>query len=184
METDTTNHVTLEYLSNPVYHSGIFETKLKSDQTNLHTISSADIKFYKKRITALSRDMMRGNVNGINTNVQETHTAFVKAAIQHFKEIDKNELLQKEYKDSLEDVERKGTQAHVKNSNENNKQDFHIDAANKALFEIPATQTTLDTFVTSKTLKMQEPIKLPQRRRINLKSEEFRLKGVRTKKDN
>lgn len=183
MEPDTTNHMTLEYLLNPVYHSGVFQTKSKTNHLN-DEISSTDLKFYRKRINALSRDMTRGNVNGTNQIVQEAHTAYVKAAIHYFKESDKSELLQNEYKNSDEDVERKGTQQQpIKNSNNKNKEDFDIDAANKALFETPATHPTLDTFVTSKTLKVAEPMKPPQRRQINLKTKEFRMKGLRSKKD-
>ena len=61
-----------------------------------------------------------------------------------------------------------------------------MDAANKTLFDTNTTiqnQNTLDNFVTTKTLKLAEPTKPPQRREINLKSPELRLKGVRRRKD-
>ena len=190
METDSTEHMTttLEYLSNPVYHAEVFQTKSKHNEAN-DTISRNDLKFYRKRISALSRDIMRGNTIQINPNVKEAHDAYVKAAIQYFKNNDKSELLQKEYAVCDEEVERKGKQQqqqqHNRNTNINDAETI-MDAANKTLFDTNTTtqnQNTLDNFVTTKTLKLAEPTKPPQRREINLKSPELRLKGVRRRKD-
>ena len=197
METDSTEHMTttLEYLSNPVYHAEVFQTKSKQNEEN-DTISRNDLKFYRKRISALSRDIMRGNTIQINPNVKEAHDAYVKAAIQYFKNNDRSELLQKEYAVCEEEVERKGNQQqqqqqqqkqqHNRNTN-TNEAEIIMDAANKSLFDTNTThqnQNTLDNFVTTKTLKLAEPTKPPQRREINLKSPELRLKGVRRRKDN
>ena len=191
METDSTEHMTttLEYLSNPVYHAEVFQTKSKQNEAN-DTISRNDLKFYRKRISALSRDIMRGNTIQINPNVKEAHDAYVKAAIQHFKNNDRSELLQKEYAVCEEEVERKGKQQqqqqqHNRNTN-TNEAEIIMDAANKTLFDTnttPQNQHTLDNFVTTKTLKLAEPTKPPQKREINLKSPELRLKGVRRRKD-
>lgn len=193
METDSTEHMTttLEYLSNPVYHAEVFQTKQKHNEAN-DTVSRNDLKFYRKRISALSRDIMRGNTIQINPNVKEAHDAYVKAAIQYFKNNDRSELLQKEYAVCEEEVERKGNQQQQQqqqqdNTNTNiNDAEIIMDAANKSLFDTNTTtqnQNTLDNFVTTKTLKLAEPTKPPQRREINLKSPELRLKGVRRRKD-
>ena len=192
METDSTEHMTttLEYLSNPVYHAEVFQTKQKHNEAN-DTISHNDLKFYRKRISALSRDIMRGNTIQINPNVKEAHDAYVKAAIQYFKNNDKSELLQKEYAVCDEEVERKGKQQQQQQQQDNtntniNDAEIIMDAANKTLFDTNTTiqnQNTLDNFVTTKTLKLAEPTKPPQRREINLKSPELRLKGVRRRKD-
>lgn len=181
MESGNTDGVTLEYLLNPVYHTGVFQSKYKQEAKD-DPVSNEDIKFYRKRITALSRDIMRGNV--ANKIVQEAHDEYVKAAIQYFKVKDKTEILQKEHESGQANVERKGEDQSLDNNKDSN---FDIGLVNKAFFEAPETRQprqTLDNFVTSKTLKIAEPVKHPQRRQINLKTKELRMKGVpRNKKD-
>jgi len=181
MESGNTDGVTLEYLLNPVYHTGVFQSKYKQDAKD-DPVSNVDVKFYRKRITALSRDIMRGNV--ANKIVQEAHDEYVKAAIQYFKVKDKTEILQKEHESGEINVERKGEDQSLDNNKDSN---FDIGLVNKAFFEAPETRQprqTLDNFVTSKTLKIAEPVKHPQRRQINLKTKELRMKGVpRNKKD-
>lgn len=185
MESGNTDGVTLEYLLNPVYHTGVFQSKYKQDAKD-DPVSNVDVKFYRKRISALSRDIMRGNV--ANTIVQEAHDEYVKAAIQYFKVNDKTEILQKEHESGQANVERKGEDQTLDNNKDNNKDsNFDIGMVNKAFFEAPETRQprqTLDNFVTSKTLKIAEPVKHPQRRQINLKTKELRMKGVpRNKRD-
>lgn len=185
MESGNTDGVTLEYLLNPVYHTGVFQSKSKQDAKD-DPVSNVDVKFYRKRISALSRDIMRGNV--ANTIVQEAHDEYVKAAIQYFKVNDKTEILQKEHESGQANVERKGEDQTLDNNKDNNKDsNFDIGMVNKAFFEAPETRQprqTLDNFVTSKTLKIAEPVKHPQRRQINLKTKELRMKGVpRNKRD-
>jgi len=181
MESGNTDGVTLEYLLNPVYHTGVFQSKSKQDAKD-DPVSNVDVKFYRKRISALSRDIMRGNV--ANTIVQEAHDEYVKAAIQYFKVNDKTEILQKEHESGQANVERKGEDQTLDNNKDSN---FDIGMVNKAFFEAPETRQprqTLDNFVTSKTLKIAEPVKHPQRRQINLKTKELRMKGVpRNKRD-
>ena len=183
MESGNTDGVTLEYLLNPVYHTGVFQSKSKQDAKD-DPVSNVDVKFYRKRISALSRDIMRGNV--ANTIVQEAHDEYVKAAIQYFKVNDKTEILQKEHESGEANVERKG-EGEDQTLDNNKDSNFDIGLVNKAFFEAPETRQprqTLDNFVTSKTLKIAEPVKHPQRRQINLKTKELRMKGVpRNKRD-
>ncbi len=167
--TSNTDNITLEYLLNPVYQTGINRTK-NEDNENDVSLSNADVKFYRKRISALSREIMRGNV--ANNSVTEAHDEYVKAAIQYFQMSDRTEILQNEYDGAGEDT-KDGT----------NNEHFNIGQANEILFEKLDTPPTLDNFVTSKTVNIRKDVKHPQRRNINLKTNELRLKGIQSKKD-
>jgi|TARA_B110000259_G_scaffold175354_1_gene210509 hypothetical protein len=113
---------------------------------------------------------MRGNVP--NSSVSEAHNDYVKAAIQYFQMSDRTEILQNEY-DSVEQETKEGA----------NTNHFNIDFANDILFEKLETPPTLDNFVTSKTVNIRKDVKHPQRRNVNLKSDNLRIKGLQSKKD-
>ena len=49
-------NATLEYLTNPVYYKSVKKT---SDKIN-NKINKEDIKFYRKRITSLTKEMLKG----------------------------------------------------------------------------------------------------------------------------
>ena len=77
--TSNTDNITLEYLLNPVYQTGINRTK-NEDNDNDISLTNTDVKFYRKRISALSREIMRGNV--VNNSVTEAQDEYVKEAIK------------------------------------------------------------------------------------------------------
>ena len=170
--TSNTDNITLEYLLNPVYQTGINRTK-NEDNDNDISLSNADVKFYRKRISALSREIMRGNV--VNNSVTEAHDEYVKAAIQYFQMNDRTEILQNEYDGAGQEAQDANKDA--------NAEHFNIGHANEILFEKLDTPPTLDNFVTSKTVNIRKDVKHPQRRNINLKTDELRLKGIQSKKD-
>jgi len=172
MTSGETDNITLEYLLNPVYQSNIKRTKNGGEDDE--NSSKKDVKFYRKRINALSRDIMRGNI--VNEYVANAHREYVNAAIHYFQMNDRSEILQNEYGES-------SATPKVEEGSDTAGDNFSMGRANEVLFDKVNAPPTLDNFVTSKTVKMSKDIKHPQRRQINLKTQELRFKGLHAKRE-
>lgn len=164
---DDTNSVTLTYLSNPIYQTESQKDK-RSDAEKL-SLSNEEVRFYKKRVYALSRQLLRGNVG--NEKVKKAHDQYVSVAIEYLKMVDTEELLQNEYKSIETD----------KCEEETDSNDFDITAANNVMFPSRKENSTLDSYVTTKKLYVKENPKPPQRKKLNLQADNLRLKGVKKK---
>ena len=93
-----TNNVILKYLTNP-YYQNVITARNKNilnnnENDNESSISKEDIQFYRKRIVALTKDMLKG----INTNneVKKEHEEYVHHMINYFKMVDRKDILQKQ----------------------------------------------------------------------------------------
>lgn len=169
MISDKTDNITLGFLLNPSYQNEIFQKKNRKEPVN-----KSDLKFYRKRISALSRDMMNGNV--ANTNVKEAYDEYLKAAIYYFKTVDKSDILQGDY--VLDHSQNRKNDSNDLNDLTN----FSIDDINEGLFSIDENKVchpTLDNFVTREQVKNIEPANHPQTRDVNLKTNDLRYKGLR-----
>lgn len=82
------NKITLEYLVNPSIH-------IKTSNSN--ELLNKDIKFYKKRICQITKDMACGEF--INNNLQSLFHNYASQLIYYFKQIDYEDMYQKEYND-------------------------------------------------------------------------------------
>ena len=164
-----TDNVTLTYLTNPIYN---LEQTTPSVKESKQSISRNEIKFYRKRINALSRNLMKGEI--LNDNVKAAHDEFVKVAIDYLKLTDTEELIQNEYDGC--DYDAKTTNTDVK---------FDIDQANSFIISKQEPSHTLDSYVTIKKVnvsKTEQKVKHPQRRNLDLHSSGLRLKGVKSRK--
>lgn len=166
METD---NVTLTYLTNPIYN---LERKAQLVKEKEHSISRNEIQFYRKRINALSRNLIKGEV--VNDNVKAAHDEYIKVAIDYLKLTDTEELIQNEYH---------GCDYRVNPTNDD--VNFDIDQANNYIISKKEPSHTLDSYVTIKrvnTGQTDKKVKHPQRRNLDLHSSGLRLKGVKCKK--
>ena len=151
-----TTQITLNYLTNPIYLT-------KNENKTQEKYTEEDKNFYKKRIIMLNKSLLKNsNINDEQLLIQ--HSNFVSQCINYFKEIDKGEILQQEYKD-------------LSNTNIIYKDiSYNTDTANNHLFKKPAKKSTLDNFVENKTQTHTQLIKPPLQRKINLKEKKFRKK--------
>ena len=63
-------------------------------------INKEDLKFYRKRIFNLFRDIITNNQSSdLSPDVKYAYDSFVKTSIDYFKVVDNNDLLQEEYND-------------------------------------------------------------------------------------
>jgi len=86
------NLIDLQYLTNPFEMNKIMKQKEGS-----LLLSKKDLEFYKKRIFKQTKDMLRGEK--VNTKVNKAFEHYAQVCIDHFKFMDKMELIQGELKD-------------------------------------------------------------------------------------
>lgn len=90
-----TNKTTLDLFSNPCYLNMLRKKKLREEKTNNN--HKEDIKFYRKRITALFKDLLKGEQRECTDELKELQYSFVLTAINHFKMVDKKDIIQTQY---------------------------------------------------------------------------------------
>lgn len=200
MNENIVNQITLDCLINE---------KHKSLKKNVK-INKKDKKFYRKRILNLTRELLLtkkdkdiGQSNETNETKETNETIddnkindfidftinpdllnafnnYVKACIQNFKTIDKNDIIQEDYKDIninlLNDLDISETLQH-----DHNIQDHYIIENNKLFMRSIKTKPSLDSFVKYTCKRQEDEIILPKIREINLDEPTLRIKGIRKK---
>ena len=83
----------LEYLMNP----GMYEKWVKKNEKKI-TVSDlkSDVKFYKKRIIQLTKNMMKGE--HVTNSVNKAYNEYMKSCVAYLKFLDTKDILQEEYK--------------------------------------------------------------------------------------
>ena len=162
-----TNDIDLLYFSNTY---GLKKIAEKEEQKK-DIINKEDKKFYKKRIIQLTKDLLKGK--GDNNIINASFNAYIKTAIEHFKFIDKKEIMQEEYKD----LERK------KKTNNKIKEFKSIDSDKLMMKEIKnKTNDNIKNFAVVKNKKKKERMKTPTQKKIDLKTDKLKNKGIKKKK--
>jgi len=158
------NNITLAYLTNPLYHSELArKVQVRTE------IDESDIKYYKKRILALTKEMFRGA--GPSVDLKKIHNEYVISIIKHLKMTDKKDILQNEYESNC--ISRAP----------NPPMEFDIAEANKSFMRTAPNSNTLDNFVISHQI-VEEPKTYPGKKKINLKEPTLKTKGIKKKKKN
>jgi hypothetical protein len=170
MNEEYINSVTLEYLLNPVLYNKINDQKIMSDN-----FIFKDIKFYKRRICQLTKDMCKGEY--VNDNLKTFFLNYAHALVYYLKQLDEKDIFQEQYdglisKFSTTDV------LDISNS-EVNEANIENDI-NSLLINKPQPVNNLDSFVKKINIKSEERI-LPQRRIANIKDPKLKKKGLKKK---
>jgi hypothetical protein len=195
---DAVDHVTLDLMVNqPQY-----ERYLRNKEADLSGKYEKAKRFYKKRITEMTRDLLKGDtVNDIF--VLQAFEAYAKACITHFRNKDKNDTLQEEYVAECvavgylppidEGVNDDADNDDDDNDDDDNDVDNLNDSSKKKLeillsFDKHKAQKmpTLDTYVikTTPTPTIKNNVPIPQQREINLDDPKFKTKDLKPKKRN
>lgn len=155
--------IDLEYLVNPA----IYDKILKKKTSNL---TRNDIKFYRKRINQLTRDLQKSSLaKSYPPSLQKVFNEYLSTAIAHFKETDQRDILQKEY-DSL-NKETKKVQFEMEKDYQSPNQPDEL------LYNKP--EKNIRNFITVK-----QPIKeknIPIQKTVDLREPTLRTKGVKKK---
>lgn len=139
-------------------------------------INNKELNFYRKRICKLFTEIIKKNQSSdIPPDIEYAYNTFIKAAINHFKVEDNNDLLQEEYKDvefSSDDIDAENYDP-CKDLNDNNKADKLLMRSIK--MELP----TLDKYVKRTYVKKEENIILPKSRGVDVMIPELKNKGLK-----
>ena len=143
---------------------------LKSKQSKKE--NKEDIKFYKKRIYNLFKEIITGNSPyDLLPDVKYAYSNFLNASISYFKTIDNNDIVQSEYKDLIFPPEI------CCNDNDISGNILHADKL--FMRSIKMDVPTLDKYVTRTRTKKKDEIILPKQKNINLNAPELKNKGLK-----
>lgn len=176
MKLDISNNVdllTLEYFSNNTFYSKI------NKQSNI--VSKCEKKFYRRRIMNETKKMLKNDFDN-NEKLKDIFNTYIFSLINHFKTIDTNDLIQKCYDSSDNEVLYfKGTDGddeNDKNTSVYNQSNQNMDY----LFGKEQKKTvTLDNFII-KINKDKKDNEFPEKKEINLNEPELKNKGIKNKK--
>jgi len=192
-EFNNLNSITIEYFSN----TGFYNKYLNKSEIEKF-ISKSDKKFYKKRIINETKKMLKDE---FETDIlREIFNKYIFSLINHFKIIDTNEILQKQFNDvNSSEIETKfyidlsNNKFNNDISNNLNNNQESIDISNisncnpdELLFKKKDYKIlTMDNFINKKQ-KQREKINLPLKKNINLREPELKIKGIykKEKKEN
>ena len=167
----------LEYLINPVYYNSVKKTNNKINNKN----NKEDIRFYRKRIISLTKEMFKGVFP--NETLKKIYENYTNSIISHFKIIDTKDILQDEYKlinnentHNLEDMNNDNSSiSHIEEYNT-------IGEANNNIMKKIVILPNLDNYVIKKKTKKENELVLPIKKDINLHCPTLKTKGL-VKKD-
>ena len=172
-----TNDVTLKYLTNPYYQNVITARNkniVNNNESNESSISKEDIQFYRKRIVALTKDMLKG----INTNneVKKEHEEYVHHMINYFKMVDRKDILQKEY---IKEGEEKKVDEDDNHDDGIDISNIKMEKVNELMMNKTIKVANLNDFVIiTNTTKKEGGEEMPKKKEIDLKSPNLKTKGI------
>ena len=178
MSQSLVNQITLDCLIN----KEIFD-KHKSIEKNMK-LNKKDKKFYRKRILNLTRELLLSDKENENKNIIPpdllyAFNNYVKTCINNFKTIDKNDIIQEEYKA----IDLSNNDSYLEFDFELKELQDKTVEDNKLFMRSIKTKNYLDDFVKYKYIKKEEDIILPKMKDINLKEPNLRNKGIKKKEN-
>ena len=176
--------ITLEFLTNPLYHNMI---NSKSGVINSNKINKQDIKFYRKRIYALSKDLLKGD--SPNESLKKIHDDYVNAAIIYLKMIDTKDIIQEQYQNKILPDINNINFSNEMGSNEigsnemGSNESTNVADANQQMMRKIVNISNLDNYVIiTNANNTGNEYTLPTKKEINLHTQELKTKGI-IKKD-
>ena len=179
MEPFDTKIASLTYLTNPLYQQ-VLKQQTQSTEHN----SKSDIKFYRKRITALTKDMLKGEMPD-NSYIKTIYDTYVNGLIKYFKMVDTSDIIQQQYLSSdntVDSVKGENTLIIVNDCTDseipNTNKDIII---NNVMMRKHTGVSTLDNFVVKQPNDSKETRFIPLITDIDLKEPSLKKKGVKEK---
>ena len=174
MSTEYINQVTLECLMNKDTYKKYVATKKKN------VVNKKDQKFYRRRILSLTKELLYPEESvdkssaSQHPNIISLFQIYSKACIDHFKTLDKNDIIQEDYATLLTET--------AEMSADDIKTQSEIDQQFMRSIQV-REPNTLDKFVKRSTTAPKEEPVLPKQKDINLRDPALKNKGIRKKKN-
>jgi hypothetical protein len=184
MELYDTKIASLTYLTNPLY-----QQVLKQQTQHAMHSNKSDIKFYRKRITALTKDMLKGEIPD-NSYIKTIYETYVNGLIKYFKMVDTSDIIQQQYLNAdvgangvgANGVGANGVGANGVGANEvldtNSNKEITID---NTMMRKHTGVSTLDNFVIKQPNDAKETRIIPLIIDVDLKEPSLKKKGVKEK---
>jgi hypothetical protein len=201
---DVVNYITLETMSN----NESYNKYLKRNKMDHDAVLKREKKFYRKRIIALTKDILFNNVNtGSNTNTGATpestlpisqpilpsqpdipkvddvilsaFNAYARLCISHFKFKDTMDTIQGEYKDINDECGERGECGECGDNTGDGDAANNLNEANKLCMKQNDKKIlTLHNYVIKTSAPKKEMI-LPKTKNVNLKDPKFKKKDIK-----
>jgi hypothetical protein len=196
----------LTFFTNPAYYGILQRKKLCNVKDN-----AEEVKFYRKRIVALFKDILKESDQTVNKEIKEIHSLFVNAAIRYFEMLDKKDIIQGQHiqGEHIQGEHIQGQHKHIQGQHiqgqhiqgdeslENENADpedilnslggselFTIDEANDIMMRKTITVANLDNYVITKQEHSSNETRIiPFKLEIDLKTNDLKTKGVPPKKN-
>lgn len=173
------NYLTLEIMAN--YET--YNKYLKKNNLDHDTVLKKEKRFYRKRITAMAKDILNNNVNNnvdspIDDIIVNAFNTFARLCVSHFKFKDTIDTIQGDYKDMDSGTIVNDTKLwNDLDSMEDNKNTMN--EANKLFMkQVDKKVITMDNFVI-KTSPPQDEMVLPKTKDFNLKDPKYKKKDIK-----
>ena len=176
---NTIDDVTLAYMVN----TSQYEKYLKKNHIDYDSTFKRDIRFYRKRIISLTKDLFKHHTENdksqnLDTTIMTAFNMYMRACISYLKFSDQSETIQKCYvclginqNCTYEDQDYTNMSGNIKNQKcicKNKDDSFELDKANELYFkQKEVKKITLDNYVIRKNVKKDEPIAYPQQFTFN-----------------
>ena len=181
------DNATLAFFTNPSYLSIIQRKMVK---TPAEDNNNEAIKFYKKRMISLFKDIFKEDNHTIShaslggetptpSELKEAHHRFALLAVKYFETIDKKDIIQEQHASETGAASAAGEadMAEIDTSNI-----FTVDDANNVMMRKTITYANLDNYViTKEDLSANELRIIPMKIDINLKTPDLKIKGLKPK---
>jgi hypothetical protein len=181
---NSVDDATLEYMVNVTQ----YEKYLRKNNIDYDTGFKRDLKFYRKRIISITKDLFKDELKDVNVvTLNGAFNMYMKACISHLKFEDQSETIQKCY--VCMGIVSSEQLAHEQPCICNNKLDalnaFKLNKANELCFKPKEVKKlTLDTYVIKKSSShKKEPVVFPQQFKFNPKDPSFKCKGLKKQKN-
>mgnify|MGYP001391732732 FL=1 len=162
MDLSQNTQVDLLYLTNPNF-------KIKYNKKQECFLNEEDVKFYRKRILQTTKDYLRGS--RLTEEINNIFEEYANMLIQHYKFIDKKEMIQEDYKNLPKKKESKPKNFKLKKENELMMKKTEIE------------KKTIKDFIpiVVKERKKKKMI-IPKKKDYDLKNPKNRKKGLKKEK--
>ena len=183
MSDNLISEITIGYLMNKDQYAKYIMNKSNNGSSSTSNSNRKDKKFYKKRIYDLTKQLINNEKpDGIYSGIIDTFELYTKICIEYFKNLDKTDIIQKDYNGLITDV---SSNAEVQLDSLQNTQ--NIEEANKLMMRLVkiTEPNSLEKLVKRTIIKNVDakPNIPPKQKEINLKDPILKNKGIRKKKN-
>lgn len=173
----------LIFFTNPHYLNILQQKKLCSVKDN-----AEEIKFYRKRIVSLFKEILKGTDESLNREIKEIHTLFVNASIRYFQMIDKKDIIQGQHQAQAQAQDQDHTEPKEETPEDilnaiGGSTLYSIEEADDLMMRKTISVSNLDNYVINTHANVSNDKRIiPMKLEVDLKASEFKTKGVQPKK--